>query len=439
MSEKIFTPFQTRPNHMEPTYLGLKQSQNGDFIDKGSLNVQVTSSIGLLPVRNARISISYTGNPEQVLEEISTDESGKTDTIELAAPPVELSLEPSEIQPYAEYNLRIVAPGYEDVYISGSEILSGTTSVQNVSMNPVEAMNEGAVDINIPEHTLFGDYPAKIPEAEIKPMAETGEIVLSRVVIPEYIVVHNSVPSDPTAQNYYVRYKDYIKNVVSSEIYATWPEAAIYANTLCILSFTLNRVFTEWYRGKGYDFTITNSTAFDQKWVYGRNTYENVDRIVDSIFANYLSRPGVKQPIFTSYCDGKRTTCSGLKQWGSKYLAEEGYSPIEIIRYYFGNDMFINSTEAIAGIPVSWPGYNLEIGASGEKVRQLQQQLNRIAQNYPAIPTVTADGVYGERTGEAVRSFQKIFNMPQTGIVDYPTWYEISNIYVGVSRIAEPQ
>lgn len=417
----------------------LKQAQLSDFTDIGNLTFQVTSSVGMLPVKNATISISYTGEPERVLEEVTTNDSGETENIELAAPPIELSLEPSEIQPYSEYNLRITAPGYEEVYISGSEILADTTSVQSVVMNPVEDMNEGASDIAIPAHTLFGEYPPKIPEAEIKPMAETGEIVLSRVVIPEYVVVHDGVPSDPTAPNYYVRYKDYIKNVVSSEIYATWPEDAIYANTLCILSFTLNRVFTEWYRGKGFDFTITNSTAFDQKWIYGRNTYENIDRIVDSIFANYLSRPGVKQPIFTSYCDGKRTTCSGLKQWGSKYLAEEGYSAIEIIRYYFGNDMFINSTEAIAGIPSSWPGYNLGVGASGEKVRQMQQQLNRIAQNYPAIPTVTADGVYGQRTEEAVRTFQRIFKLPQTGIVDYPTWYEISNIYVGVSRIAEPQ
>lgn len=434
MSENI-----PREIHIPPKTTRLKQAQLSDMTDTGNLTFQVTSSVGLLPVQNATIQISYTGEPERVLEEVTTDNSGQTENIELAAPPVELSLEPSEIQPYSEYNLQITAPGYEDVYISGSEILSGTTSIQNVTMNPVESMNEGASDIDIPAHTLFGEYPAKIPEAEIKPLAETGEIVLSRVVIPEYVIVHNGVPSDPTAQNYYVRYKDYIKNVVSSEIYATWPEDAIYANTLCILSFTLNRVFTEWYRGKGYDFTITNSTAFDQKWIYGRNIYENIDRIVDSIFANYLSRPGVKQPIFTSYCDGKRTTCSGLKQWGSKYLAEEGYSAIEIIRYYYGSDMFINSTEAIAGIPASWPGYNLGIGASGEKVRQLQQQLNRIAQNYPAIPTVTADGVYGERTAEAVRTFQRIFKLPQTGITDYPTWYEVSNIYVGVSRIAEPQ
>ena len=192
------------------------------------------------------------------------------------------------------------------------------------------------------------------------------------------------------------------------------------------------------YRNQGYNFTITSSTAYDQKWMRGRNIYENIDYLVDTVFANYLSRPGVRQPIFTSYCDGKRVTCSGLSQWGSKYLGDEGYSAIEIIRYYYGNDMYINSAVSVAGVPSSWPGYNLGIGASGEKVRQIQQQLNRIAQNFPAIPRVTVDGVYGSATAEAVRVFQKVFGLPASGIVDYPTWYEISDIYVGVSRIAEP-
>lgn len=204
------------------------------------------------------------------------------------------------------------------------------------------------------------------------------------------------------------------------------------------MSFTLNRVYTEWYRNQGYNFTITSSTAYDQKWIRGRNTFENIDRLVDSIFVNYLSRPGVRQPIFTSYCDGQRVTCSGLSQWGSKYLGDEGYSAIEIIHYYYGSDMYINTAVSVSGVPSSWPGYNLSIGASGDKVRQLQQQLNRIAQNYPAIPKVTADGVYGQRTAEAVRVFQKVFGLPQSGITDFPTWYEISRIYVGVSRIAEP-
>lgn len=405
----------------------------------GRLKVSVTSSIGLIPVKDATVRISYKGIPDSVIETLDTDISGQTETIELPSPPLEYSLTPESAQPYSEYNIEVDAPGYEPVTVSGTEILADTLALQSVEMIPVEMEEQEQETIVIPDHTLYGDYPAKIPEDEIKPMDETGEIVLSRVVIPEYVIVHDGDPYDSSAPNYYVRYKDYIKNVASSEIYATWPESTIYANILAIMSVTLNRVYTEWYRNQGFDFTITSSTAYDQKWMRGRNIYQNIDYLVDTIFANYLSRPGVRQPIFTSYCDGQRVTCSGLSQWGSKYLGDEGYSSIEIIRYYYGNDMYINTATSVAGVPSSWPGYDLTIGSSSDKVRQIQQQLNRIAQNYPAIPMVTADGIYGSRTAEAVRIFQRIFDLPQSGVVDYPTWYQISNIYVGVSRIAEPE
>jgi hypothetical protein len=406
----------------------------------GTLKISVTSSIGLVPVHDASISISYTGAPETEIMNLTTNISGQTDVVTLPAPSPELSMNPStEEQPYTEYNILVTAEGYEPVFITGSEILPGELSLQPVSMNPLEVADEEEKFVNIPDHTLFGDYPAKIPEDEIKPMDESGEIVLSRVVIPEYIIVHDGLPKDSSATNYWVRYRDYIKNVASCEVYATWPESTLYANILAIMSFTLNRVYTEWYRNQGYDFTITSSTAYDHKWVYGRNIYENIDRLVDNIFADYLSRPGVRQPIFTSYCDGKRVTCDGLSQWGSKYLGDEGYTAIEIIRYYFGNDMYINTAEAISGVPASYPGYELTIGSSGDKVRQLQSQLNRIAQNYPAIPKIDADGIYGEKTAAAVKVFQGIFDLPQTGITDYATWYEVSEIYVGVTRIAEPE
>ena len=415
----------------------LKSAQN-DNIDQGRLQINVTANVGLIPIQNASITISYTGEPDSAIETLTTDSSGQTESVTLNAPPLEYSLTPNSPMPYSEYTLTVNAPGYEPVTVSGVEVLPEVTAMQNIEMVPTETSQEESETIVIPDHTLYGDYPPKIPEDEIKPMDASGEIVLSRVVIPEYIIVHDGVPADSTAGNYYVRYRDYIKNVVSSEIYATWPQNAIYANTLAIMSFTLNRVYTEWYRSKGYNFTITSSTAYDQKWIRGRNIYANVDRLVDSIFANYLSRPGVRQPIFTSYCDGKNVTCSGLSQWGSKYLGDEGYTPIEIIRYYYGSDMYINTAVAVSGVPSSWPGYNLSVGASGGKVLQIQQQLNRIAQNYPAIPRITADGIYGSRTADAVRVFQRVFNLPQSGIVDYPTWYKISEVYVGVSRIAEP-
>lgn len=406
----------------------------------GTLQVSVISSVAYIPIPGATVTISYTGDPENPIATLTTDSSGETEVIKLPTPPLSYSLDPESLQqPYSEYNILVTAEGYEPVYVTGSEMFEGELSLQPIRMNPIE-MEPGREEkrVPIPVHTLFGEYPPKIPEDEIKPMAETGEIVLSRVVIPEYVIVHDGVPSDASAPNYWVRYKDYIKNVASCEIYSTWPEATLYANILVIMSFTLNRVYTEWYRNQGYNFTITSSTAYDQKWVYGRNTYQNIDFLVDSIFTNFLSRPGVRQPIFTSYCDGQRVTCDGLSQWGSKYLGDQGYSAIEIIRYYYGNDMYINSADAISGVPSSWPGYALTIGSSGEKVLQMQNQLNRIARNYPAIPVITADGIYGPLTANAVRTFQGIFNLPQTGVVDYATWYEISDIYVGVSRIAEP-
>ena len=250
--------------------------------------------------------------------------------------------------------------------------------------------------------------------------------------------MHDGPPSDSGAQNYYVKYKDYIKNVASSEIYATWPEATLLANILAIQSITLNRVYTEWYRNRGYDFTITSSTAYDQKFIPGRNIFESISQAVDTIFSNYISRPNITQPLFTQYCDGKRVSCPRwMRQWESKTLGDQGYSAIEILRRFYGDSVFINSSEAISGIPASWPGYDLTIGSTGEKVRQLQNQLNTISKGYPLIPKIAADGVYGEDTANAVKAFQKVFHLPQTGVVDYPTWYRISDIYVGVSRIAE--
>lgn len=410
-----------------------------EAVDRGTLQINVTSSVNAFPVERAEISISYTGVPESTLEKIQTDSSGQTETIELAAPPEEWSLDIEEDrQPYSEYTLSIKAPGFEPVNIAGTEILANVKAIQNIQMKPADQSGEENQVFVIPAHTLYGDYPPKIAEAEIKPVMETGEIVLSRVVVPEYIVVHDGSPRDSTATNYYVKYKDYIKNVASSEIYATWPENTIRANVLAIMSFTLNRVYTEWYRNKGYDFTITSSTAFDHKWIPERNIFDSISVIVDELFADYLSRPNVRQPILTQYCDGRRVSCPNwLTQWGSKALGDQGLTAIEILRYYYGDDMYINTAQEISGIPSSWPGYTLEKGASGEKVRQMQEQLRVISEAYPAIPKVEADGIYGPATAQAVEKFQSVFGLPVTGTVDYSTWYKISEIYVGVSRIAE--
>lgn len=231
--------------------LGTENTQTGNNTATGSdtigkLQINVTANVGLIPIENASITISFTGEPDSTLETLTTNSSGQTDTVDLKTPPLQYSLTPNSPMPYSEYTLSVSAPGYEPVIVSGVEVLPDVTAIQNIEMTPTETSEDTEEIIAIPDHTLYGDYPPKIPEDEIKPMDESGEIVLSRVVIPEYIIVHDGVPNDSTAPNYYVRYRDYIKNVVSSEIYATWPENAIYANTLAIMSFTLNRVYTEW-------------------------------------------------------------------------------------------------------------------------------------------------------------------------------------------------
>lgn len=406
--------------------------------DMGKMQVSVVQRGTVIPIENARISISYTGNPDQTIEQVETDSNGQTEVLDLAAPPLEYSMNPGENQPYSEYNLEISAEGYEPVTISGSEVLPDVTALQRVEMNSIVTQAGNLNTVVIGPHTLYGDYPPKIAEAEIKPVTGSGEIVLSRVVVPEYIIVHDGPVSDASASDYYVRYRDYIKNVASCEIYATWPRATLEANILAIMSFTLNRVYTEWYRNKGFDFTITSSTAFDHKWIRGKNTFDSINEVVDELFTNYLSRPNVIQPILTQYCDGKRVSCpEWMTQWGSKSLGDQGYTPIEILRYYYGDSMYINVADEISGIPASWPGSDLVIGSTGNKVRQMQEQINRISQAYPSIPKVTADGIYGQQTANAVRKFQNVFGLPETGVVDYPTWYKISEIYVGVSRIAE--
>lgn len=404
---------------------------------QGRLQFSLQSSIGIVPVSEAKITLRSATNPTNILQTLTSNNVGQTDTIELETPPVEYSLEPEQPQPYSLYTAEIEREGYAKVTISGIEVLPEETALQNVIMQPLETSDEEE-NIVIENNTLFEEYPPKIAEAEIKPISETGQIVLSRVVIPQTIVVHNGPPGDSSAKDYYVPYSDYIKNVASSEIYATWPRETIKANVLAIMSFTLNRVYTEWYRNKGYNFTITSSTAYDHKWTYGRTIYASISSVVDELFGMYLARPNVKQPILTQYCDGKNVTCPNwMSQWGSKYLGDQKYSAIQILRYYYGSNMYINTAEVISGIPASWPRVDLQVGSTGQKVMQMQEQLARISQNYPAITRISADGIFGSKTREAVRQFQQIFHLPVTGVVDYATWYKISQIYVGVSKIGE--
>ena len=255
--------------------------------------------------------------------------------------------------------------------------------------------------------------------------------------IPQYITVHLGPPGS-TAQNVTVTFPDYIKNVASSEIFPTWPENAIRANIYAQISFALNRFYTEWYPSQGYDFDITNSTAYDQSFVAGRDVFENISQIVDDIFNNYVQRQGSVEPLFTQYCNGTTVTCDGLSQWGTVTLAEQGYTPYEILQHYYGDDINIVQNAPVRLPTPSYPGRPLRLGDGGNDVRTIQIQLNRISNNYPSIPKITpVDGVFGKSTEDAVKEFQRIFNLTPDGIVGQGTWYRISYIFASVKRLAE--
>lgn len=255
--------------------------------------------------------------------------------------------------------------------------------------------------------------------------------------VPENITVHLGAPSS-NAQNVTLTFPNYIKNVASSEIFPTWPEAALRANIYVQISFALNRVYTEWYRSRGYNFDITNSTQYDQAFVYGREIFGNINRIVDEIFNNYVVRRGNVEPLFTAFCNGTTVTCEGLSQWGTVTLANRGYTPYEILQYYYGNDIDIVYNAPISPNIPSYPGTPFGFGSTGNEVRTIQSELNRIGVNYPAIPKIVpANGIYGEGTVETVRVFQGVFGLPQTGIVNKSTWYQIKYIFTAVKGLSE--
>ncbi len=257
-------------------------------------------------------------------------------------------------------------------------------------------------------------------------------------IIPETVTVHLGAPSDNTASNVTVSFPDYIKNVASSEIYPTWPESAIRANIYAQISFALNRIYTEYYRVRGYSFDITNSTAIDQSFVYGRDIFENISQIVDDIFNSYIQRQGNIEPLFAQYCDGVEVQCNGLSQWGTVTLAEQGLLPYQILQYYYGDNINIVTNVPVEGISGSAPPVPLRYGFSGPDVQRIQIRLNRISNNYPAIPKIyPADGVFGRETENAVIEFQRIFNLATDGIVGNETWYRIEYIYNSVKRLNE--
>ncbi|MFR5131996.1 MAG: spore cortex-lytic germination protein SleC [Terrisporobacter sp.] len=415
----------------------------------GFLTISVINASTNRPIPNATINI-YGMNDQQentgiVLQNLITDESGQVRNLTLSAPNIEYSLEPSNVKPYSEYIIEAIADGFETVLINGTQILPVVEALQNIPMGSSSTRKKKSktrqndIVYDIPDHTLWGDYPPKIPESSLKPLsAPTGFVVLDEPVVPEFIVVHDGLPEDTSAQNYWVPFRDYIKNVASSEIYSTWPDQTIYANVIAIISFTLNRVFTEWYRNKGYSFTITSSTAYDHKYIHNRNIFDNISVIVDEVFNTFIKRPPTaRQPLLAQYCDGKKSQCPDqMTQWGSKDLGDQGMDYESILKYFYGNNIVFSQANIVSGVPVSFPGFTLQLGSNNSYVRTIQNQLNAISNSYPAIEKVTEDGIFGPSTEASVKKFQEIFNLPQTGVVDFKTWYAISRIYVATTKIA---
>ena len=415
----------------------------------GFLTISVINASTNRPIPNATINI-YGMNDQQentgiVLQNLITDESGQVRNLTLSAPNIEYSLEPSNVKPYSEYIIEAIADGFETVLINGTQILPVVEALQNIPMGSSSTRKkksktrQNGIVYDIPDHTLWGDYPPKIPESSLKPLsAPTGFVVLDEPVVPEFIVVHDGLPEDTSAQNYWVPFRDYIKNVASSEIYSTWPDQTIYANVIAIISFTLNRVFTEWYRNKGYSFTITSSTAYDHKYIHNRNIFDNISVIVDEVFNTFIKRPPTaRQPLLAQYCDGKKSQCPDqMTQWGRKDLGDQGMDYESILKYFYGNNIVFSQANIVSGVPVSFPGFTLQLGSNNSYVRTIQNQLNAISNSYPAIEKVTEDGIFGPSTEASVKKFQEIFNLPQTGVVDFKTWYAISRIYVATTKIA---
>ena len=417
----------------------------------GFLTVSVINFSTNRPIEDATINI-YCMDDQQnstgiVFENLKTDESGQVRGLTLPAPDVQYSLDPaSTVKPYSEYIVEVISQGFEPVLIKGTQILPIVEALQNVPVgrptqqtrrNNKKRQQNTIYDISA--HTLWGNYPPKIPESSLKPLPPpTGFVVLDEPVVPEFIVVHDGLPEDTSAENYWIPFRDYIKNVASSEIYSTWPEQTIYANVIAIISFTLNRVFTEWYRNKGYQFTITSSTAYDHKYIHNRNVFDNISVIVDDIFNTFIRRPPTaRQPLLAQYCDGKKSQCPDqMTQWGSKDLGDQGMNYEEILKYFYGDNITFAQANVVSGVPVSFPGFTLQLGSNNSYVKTIQNQLNAISNSYPAIEKVAEDGIFGPSTEKAVKKFQEVFNLPQTGVVDFKTWYVISRIYVATTKIA---
>ena len=400
----------------------------------GILRIQAFAARKSAPVEGVRIAI--TGDGFAAVRH--TDARGNAEDVTIQTPACRLSLEEQNTtqRPYAVCSLTASKPGYRTVRIQGVQIFPGQVTLAQPEMIPETEAGRDVPDVPvvIPEHPLFAGQGG----SGARPVVEcpAAPLVLDRVVIPKTITVHLGKPS-ASARNVTVSFRDYIANVASSEVYPTWPEQALRANIHCQISLALNRIYTEWYPSKGYSFNITNSTSYDQYYVHGRTVFDVMVRLTNDIFNTYIRKKGTVNPYYAEYCDGKSVSCAGLKQWGTVTLANQGKNALQILRYYYGNDVEIVRSDNIRSIPQSYPGSPLRQGSSGPAVFTLQRQLNRIAKDYPFLGKLNVDGVFGAQMASTVRAFQKQFNLTADGVVGRQTWYKISYIYVSVKDLAE--
>lgn len=400
----------------------------------GILRIQAFAARKSAPVEGVRIAI--TGDGFAAVRH--TDAQGNAEDVTIQTPACRLSLEEQNTtqRPYAVCSLTATKPGYRTVRIQGVQIFPGQVTLAQPEMIPETEAGRDVPDVPvvIPEHPLFAGQGG----SGARPVVEcpAAPLVLDRVVIPKTITVHLGKPS-ASARNVTVSFRDYIANVASSEVYPTWPEQALRANIHCQISLALNRIYTEWYPSKGYSFNITNSTSYDQYYVHGRTVFDVMVRLTNDIFNTYIRKKGTVNPYYAEYCDGKSVSCAGLKQWGTVTLANQGKNALQILRYYYGNDVEIVRSDNIRSIPQSYPGSPLRQGSSGPAVFTLQRQLNRIAKDYPFLGKLNVDGVFGAQMASTVRAFQKQFNLTADGVVGRQTWYKISYIYVSVKDLAE--
>lgn len=408
---------------------------------KGKLIVTLTTAERTQPIANGEVTVYQEANGEYpYYQTVYTDESGNTKEFELSAPDKNLSLqEDYDGTPYATYSVTAAADGYVPQIINNIQVFDTVTQLLVIEMAPdhTGTYNGPAQDYSIPRHLLITASGCSCSPQENQVEENYSSKILIRPIIPTYITVHLGVPSNSSAQNVTVSFRDYIKNVCCSEIYPTWPTESLKANIYCQISLALNRVYTEWYRSKGYSFDITNSTQYDQAYVYGRSISQNVSDLVDNLFNIYVRKGNSYEPYYTEYCDGKQVSCSGLKQWGTVTLANQGYNALQILRYYYGSTVSLIESNQFQDIMSSFPG-TLSLGSQGVAVAQMQNQLNRIRRNYPAMSLIDpVDGKFGPQTETVVKQFQKIFNLTVDGIVGKATWYKISYIYAAVKKLAE--